>query len=69
LGIVLKGRGFSRAEQVFLFLSSERASAREESAFQTFCGNLPGSNQAPARFGRNSFEVEIIESWNQNGIT
>jgi hypothetical protein len=34
--LVLKARGFSRAEQVLYPCHSERASAREESAFQRF---------------------------------
>jgi hypothetical protein len=33
---VLKGRGFSRTGQVFYSCHSERASAREESAFSLF---------------------------------
>jgi hypothetical protein len=33
LGVVLKGRGFSRAAKVLYFCHSERASAREESPF------------------------------------
>jgi hypothetical protein len=36
LGVFLKGRGFSCAEQVLYFCHSERASAREESVFQSF---------------------------------
>jgi hypothetical protein len=32
----LKGRGFSRAVKVFYLCHSEWASAREESAFQSF---------------------------------
>jgi hypothetical protein len=36
LSDVLKGRGFSRAVQVLSFCYSERASAREESAFSIF---------------------------------
>jgi hypothetical protein len=34
--LILKGRGFSRAEQVLYSCHFERASAREKSAFQPF---------------------------------
>jgi hypothetical protein len=37
----LKGHGFSRAVQVLYFCHSERASAREESAFLTFSAAYP----------------------------
>jgi hypothetical protein len=50
---VLKGRGFNRAEQVFCSCHSERASAREESAFQPFsAGCLAVANTKCVGFSR-----------------
>ena len=47
--LVLKGRGFSRAEQVLYLCHSERASAREEPAFPDFAApGKPGGSPSTA---------------------
>jgi len=47
---VLKGHGFSRAEQVLSLCHSERALAREESAFPTFSATSSVVPQAALQY-------------------